>query len=270
MIRMLAVTLATTAVLVTSAGGQQPTYAQSTSFRDKLRAGDVTAAARLVDQQCGWLLASSRETDEKVSERADRAREAMDCARMTAAEGVALVPPERSPQTSALLDALLDAYRRNLEIQESENQFLGVRWGLGVGFSRSLSATVDDASIVNGVVRQISDTREQPRALLEYHKLFWCNDGRRVGTRGCGPFVAVAARESKILSGVGFGLVYGQKTSPTEPEGFSIGFGAVLDANVRDLGDGFVLNQAAPDGETSVRFISKSRWSTLFFVTRNF
>jgi len=78
------------------------------------------------------------------------------------------------------------------------------------------------------------------------------------------------ASDSKVLSGVGLGVMYGLKTAPSDTEGFSIGLGAVLDADVKGLGDGFKLKEAPPAGETSIRFITKSRWSMVLFVTRTF
>lgn len=37
----------------------------------------------------------------------------------------------------------------------------------------------------------------------------------------------------------------------------------------RDLGDGIVLDAPLPAGETSVRYATRSRWSTLVFVSRS-
>lgn len=76
----------------------------------------------------------------------------------------------------------------------------------------------------------------------------------RVGTRGCGPFVALAATDNKVPSGVGIGFLYGWKTAATDPEGFSIGLGAVLDADVKDMAAEFVLKEPPPANETAVRF----------------
>lgn len=268
--RAAVIVLCNTAVLVTAVTGQQLTRQQSDELRADLQAGNVAAATLLGRQQCGAEFDASRNEERKVSERATLAREALQCARMIAAASVALAPSEQTPQVRTFLDAWLSTYERNLQVKESENEFLGLRWGLGIGASTSLDTNVSDAVIVNDTVRQLSDTRDQPRALFEYHKLFWCNKGGTVGTRGCGPFVAVSATENKVLSGVAFGLLYGWKTAPTEPEGFSVGLGAVLDSKVKDLGDGFRLNEPAPPGETAVRFGTRSRWSILLFVTRGF
>ena len=123
---------------------------------------------------------------------------------------------------------------------------------------------------MDGVVRVTSSKENQPRVFLESHKYFWCNDNGKDGTRGCGPFVAVAAKDDDVLGGVAIGFMYGRKTEITSSEGFSVGIGAVLDADVNDLASGFVANQPPPGGETEVRLESKSRWSAVLFVTRTF
>lgn len=64
--------------------------------------------------------------------------------------------------------------------------------------------------------------------------------------------------------------MYGFKAKPSDPDGFSIGIGAILDADVKDLADGFKENQPVPEGETIIRYKSESRWSALIFFTRTF
>ena len=144
---------------------------------------------------------------------------------------------------------------------------MGLKWGLGFGWSVSKDDAVNDADIVNGVVREKSNLKQQPRIILEFHKYIGCNS---TGTRGCGPFVAVAASNDNILSGVGGGVMYGFKEKAGDSSGFSIGLGAMLDAKVKDLADGFVEGSAPPDGETSIRYVEESRWSLLLFATRTF
>lgn len=177
---------------------------------------------------------------------------------------------EEKSKVDQLFSPLIDAKKK----EESENQssidFMGLTWGVGFGYSFSSDEAIDDAEIVNGVVRVKSNKKEQPRLVLEFHKYFWFNDGRKDGTRGLGPFVAVAATQDDLLSGVGIGFMYGLKAKQSDPEGFSIGIGAILDADVKDLADGFSENAPPPGGETTVRFKQESRWSALLFVTRTF
>jgi hypothetical protein len=168
------------------------------------------------------------------------------------------------------MGAWLAEYEQRAKIAESESEFLGLKWGIGLGLSRSWGSSVDDAEITSGVVRAKSNLQDQPRVVLEYHKYLWCNDGGKVGTRGCGPFVAAAATDKKVLSGVGLGFMYGVKARSEDSEGFSVGLGAILDGSVKSLGDGVVLNAAPPNGETAVRYETRGRWATLLFVSRSF
>ena len=174
-------------LFVTKANAQQLTQTQASNLRAELRAGNVTAATALVEQQCGAEFIASRDETSKVSERAAKARDALQCARVIAASVVALADPEQVPQVRALLDAWLSTYERNHQERESESEFLGLRWSLGVGASRAFDPSISEAVIVNDTVRQVSDIREQPRALFEYHKLFWCNKEVQSAREGADP-----------------------------------------------------------------------------------
>jgi hypothetical protein len=168
------------------------------------------------------------------------------------------------------MSAWVAEYEQRAKIAESESEFLGLKWGIGLGLSRAWASTVDEAEVSGGIVRATSERSELPRVVLEYHKYLWCNKGGRVGTRGCGPFVAAAATDKKFLSGVGLGLMYGVKARAEESEGFSVGLGAILDGSVKSLGEGVVVNAAPPSGESAVRYETRGRWATLLFVSRSF
>ncbi|MGI9233293.1 MAG: hypothetical protein ACR2RD_06655 [Woeseiaceae bacterium] len=175
-------------------------------------------------------------------------------------------------ESRAGVDSVMDTRIENAMALEArrlaEKEYLGLNWGVGAGISFSFDDAVDGAEIVNGVIRVTSEKQNQPRIFFEFHKYFWCdvNDG----TKGCGPFVAVATTSDDVLSGVAMGWMWGWKVKAADSDGFSIGVGAVLDADVSDLADGFEANQPPPPGETVVRFESKARWSGVLFVTRTF
>jgi len=170
----------------------------------------------------------------------------------------------------SIVDPLIAKTAEKKKEDKSNVDFFGLNWGVGLGYSVSEDEAIDDAVIVNGIVRVKSRKKEQPRVLFEFHKFIGCKSHGKEGTRGCGPFVAIAATGDDVLSGVGMGFMYGFKAKKTDTDGFSIGLGAILDANVKDLADGFEENQAPPAGETAVRFEEKSRWSAVLFVTRTF
>ena len=248
----------------------QLSAAEASTLKADLQAGNLLSALSKADTDCDSLLRDSQLKSNKVSARAARAREALECVQRVSAFTLALAPSDKAFQVRELFKPLQEKYEANLAKAESEENFLGLTWGVGLGYSFGRDRSIDDAESVGGVVRVKSELKQQPRALMEFHKYFWCNSGGTDGTRGCGPFVAVAATSEKVLSGVGLGFMYGMKSREADSEGFSIGLGVVLDAKVKDLADGFKPNEAPPTGETAVRYTTKSRWSTLLFVTRTF
>lgn len=153
----------------------------------------------------------------------------------------------------------------------NQKDFLGFSWGLGFGFGWSDEDRIEQAQIVNGVVRATKDTSEQARVFFEYH---WFPESwglKEDGTfvRGHGPFIAVSSRDDKVLSGVGTGWMFGFRDKG-KGEGFGIALGAILDNDVTSLADGFEDGQPPPNGETAIRTESKSRVSYTVFFTRTF
>jgi hypothetical protein len=167
--------------------------------------------------------------------------------------------------------AVMTDVARLREDAEADEDFLGLKWGVGLGLSLG-DDFVEEAKLVDGVVRVTKDNSDQARVVFEYHKLFWCNDQGKSAERGCGPFVAAAATEEDVLSGVGLGFMFGWRAPKAKPgdEGFAIGFGFVLDNDVKALADGFEEGQPLPAGETDIRVEEKGRTSFLLFVTRTF
>jgi hypothetical protein len=156
----------------------------------------------------------------------------------------------------------------------SEQDFMGMTFGVGLGFSVTNSDAIDGAEVVGGKVTVTSSKKQQPRVFLEFHQYIegWCTGANQSGTikRGCGPFMAVSASSDNVLQGVGFGWMYGFKPKEDTKEGFSIGLGAMLDSKVKTLASGFTKNEAPPAGEMTVRFEEKARWSAILFFTRTF
>jgi hypothetical protein len=148
-----------------------------------------------------------------------------------------------------------------------------MRFGVGVGVSYSQDDVVSDADVGAGnIVVSKKNERTQPRVILESHYYGWCHsDNCHLGKFGVGPFIAIVAKDDKLISAFGTGVMLGWKDPKAgEADGWSMGIGAVLDANVKSLASGFEDGKALPVGETSVRFEEKSRWSALLFFTRTF
>lgn len=149
----------------------------------------------------------SEKSDLTIYQRSERLKEIEACiASVNAAASISALEKNSLNEKLAIEAALApETSKLKKEIKEnsSETEFMGLNWGLGFGYSFSDDEAIDDAEIVDGVVRVKSNKKDQPRVVLEFHKYLWCNNKAKDGTRGCGPFVAVAATQDDILSGVG-------------------------------------------------------------------
>lgn len=232
---------------------------------EAVEAGKFETAQITIDALCGRI-----DTEATVKERLEQATKRRRCIE----EKQALATADSSFETRARFEAVsrpqLEHAKEDEKKEAAENKFLNLNWGLGFGYSFAFDDAIDEATIVDGVVRVTSSKKEEPRVVLEFHRYFWCNDRGRDGTKGCGPFIALAAKDNNVLGGVGLGFMYGRKAAAGDSEGFSVGIGVILDRDVKDLGEGFEPNQPPPGSETAVRFESKSRWGALLFVTRTF
>jgi len=166
-----------------------------------------------------------------------------------------------------------DVIAEQAKTDRAVQEFLGMRFGVGVGVSYSQDDIISDAEVGAGnVIVSTKDERTQPRVILESHYYGWCHSTAcNVGSFGVGPFLGIVAKDEKLLSAFGAGVMLGWKDPKNgENDGWSIGVGAVLDANVKSLADGFEEGKPLPAGETEIRFEEKSRWSALLFFTRTF
>lgn len=235
-------------------------------IRTPLENQDVVQVLDEIKRAC----AAAENREATVAEREQKAREGLDCVRMHSTVAMASAKPETTFRIQQVVSALAEQRAYELRVVQAEQEFMGFKWGVGFGFShsRNKDGLVEDADLVNNVVQIKSDITTRPRAVLEFHKYFWCN--KKSELRGCGPFVALATASDKLLSGVAFGGMYGFRTKRDESDGFSIGAGAILDGGVKTLADGFVPGAPPPNGETTVRFVTKARWSFIVLMTRTF
>lgn len=166
-------------------------------------------------------------------------------------------------------DQIVKAQSEEVEEKKSATDFMGLTWGLGFGVSFSGDDNITAAEVVDGKLVVTEEKKQLPRAVLEFHNYLW-HKKAAFGLTGWGPFVAVTGTKDDVLEGVGFGGMWGVKGADADNTGFSIGVGAILDAGVKDLADGFNEGEALPEGQTAARFEEKSRWSGIVFVTRTF
>lgn len=169
------------------------------------------------------------------------------------------------------------------EAEDSVNrQFLGIDFGLGLGFSHDLSGgdRVDTAELVNGVVRVTKTSNARPRILLETHYFFEFDaeehvvtfGGRRIRIReadiGMGPFVAIQGSDQQVIEAIAFGYMIGFKRS--ESTSLNLGLGLALDPDVQTLGSGIEADQPLPVGETQIRYRREGRWGLVGLASFSF
>ena len=164
----------------------------------------------------------------------------------------------------------------------ANREFLGIRFGIGFGMTMDPGPPdrVDDAALVNGIVRVGKQANHRPRVLFETH-YFWrlVSEATTVGFRGedvsvqaadigIGPFAAIQGSDEELLESFAIGGMVGFKRD--ERSSFNIGFGVALDPTVKVLGDGIRPNEPLPAGEETLRFKEEPRWSYLVLVSFSF
>ncbi len=139
---------------------------------------------------------------------------------------------------------------------------------------------IDEAEVIDGVVRVRKTVNHRPRILLETH-YFWRlhAEASTVNARGgavtiqeadigLGPFVAIQGSGEELLEAFGVGVMLGFKRDAESS--FNIGGGILLDPNVRVLGDGIRPNEPLPGGESEIRFKEEAGWGFLTLVSFSF
>jgi hypothetical protein len=174
---------------------------------------------------------------------------------------------------------------------------------LGVAVDTGEVDRVEEATVVNGVVRVSKESNTSARVMLETHYLFEANRRKFLAVGdpwnwGWGPFVAIQPGSEDLVENLagGFlvsfrrcispGAVVPQAVAAAEdtregkpaPErksddcegdaakrrgAFNVGVGVVLDPSAKVLGDGLVANEPLPPGETEIRFKETDQWGVL-------
>jgi hypothetical protein len=171
------------------------------------------------------------------------------------------------------MKAQIESADMSVRSNKAQAAFMDMTFGVGVGVSFSKDGITAAEVAANGTVRVTERQKQVPRAILEAHyygvcekRLKACDDG----SFGVGPFFGLAATNDTIES-FALGVMFGWKdTSHDSGGGFSIGIGAVLDKEVKQLAPGFQEGAPLPPGETEPKFEMKSKWSPLLFFTKTF
>jgi len=177
-------------------------------------------------------------------------------------------------KTAALTDKPEEVAATATTIAEGNKKFLGGNFGMGISLThyRSGKDRINNASVVNGIVRVDDEQSDQARPTLEIHKYFplkHCWFPNVMCPDGFGPFVAVQLGEKDFINAIGGGLMWGWKEA-SNGNALNIGIGAIVDPSVKQLGKGIREDEPLPAGETEVRYRNISQWGFLVMTSFSF
>ena len=148
----------------------------------------------------------------------------------------------------------------------SDFKGLGFSAAIGVAFFFEDDASVD-AEIVNDIVRVKEERKVVPRLMLDSHYFFALDDD---SMRGCGPFFGVLSSDDKFIGAVAVGLMSGFRRAKDKPESFNLGIGVIWQPETQVLGSGFTPDKAPPEGETEIRYETKSSTGLVLMASFSF
>jgi hypothetical protein len=143
------------------------------------------------------------------------------------------------------------------------------QFGVGLSVSAKLGGerSIDEAQLVNGIVRVTSERQVTPRLMLERHWYFkdWSADnphflqGIYIGASLLG--------DKKLMDSVSLGWIVAFKPNAGDKSTHNLGVGLAVEPYSRVLGDGIEKNKALPIGETSIRYKETNRTALVLFYT---
>ena len=165
----------------------------------------------------------------------------------------------------------------------ADSEFAGLNFGVGLSLTVDVGDNdrIDEASIVDGLVRVDRESNSRARIMLESHYFFTPSGGRDgkflalvdKQNFGVAPFVAIQPGTDDIIEAIGPGVMVGFKRATADENdnsSWNLGIGAVVDPNVQTLGSGLSRNQPLPGMETEVRFREKAQVGVLVLVSFTF
>jgi hypothetical protein len=239
---------------------------------------DFAPLSRTLSSTCQPLLEASQDAQNHPSLRKEKGEAALGCLSNLQSGVTTTITVEKNAATTAeeklatldsatALTSLIATKQKEAtdatNAATTQSDFLGVSWGLGVGYAFGQGPRRVTAALVNNIVRISSDVTDGPRVFLEahYYPEWWTS---HTGNFGWGPFATVEAgtagsTSSNGITGFGLGLMAGFKVpGTTSSSGFNVGVGYLWEGNVQTLGDGITANQALPSGETQIRYKNQS------------
>ena len=170
-------------------------------------------------------------------------------------------------QSQAIL--ALEDNSENSQAHSAKEKFKNNNFGYGFAVINYKEKIIDKASVVNGVLVAESEKNNEAKLILEYHALLKSNNNWEKS--GHGIMLAAMLGENDLIDGFGFGYVYSLKSgNKLDGSGISIGFGLMLENDVKQLANGFEIGKALPTGETIPRFVEKDETSPFLFFTSTF
>jgi hypothetical protein len=185
------------------------------------------------------------------------------------------------------------------EVLIAGKNFTSARFGVGISVTTDLhgDSRVDEAELVNGVVRIKKDSDVRTRVMLETHVFAKgfnrlpvvtdnATDEPRISTDvssvtsdtptvpmvGLGPFIAVQPGSDEIIESVAVGVMIGWRRTQNlkDTSSLNIGIGYVVDPNTQVLGAGIRPNQTLPNGETAIRYRKTNQGGVLLVTSFSF
>ncbi len=151
-------------------------------------------------------------------------------------------------------------------------------WAMGLALLRNQTSIVNDATIVNGVVRGNTVQRYQPELVLSKHYYFHNADGTCTITSSAGYCLGIflgagvggQSSSSPIIDMLGAGLLIGSLTNSKSGESVNFGIGFARRFGVKTLGNGIKLDAPLPAGETQIRYTNVDMSAPMVFYTYKF
>lgn len=141
--------------------------------------------------------------------------------------------------------------------------------GLAVTANLGRERSIQEAQLVNGIVRVTNERQVTPRLMLEKH--WYLDEGWKEDGCHCRHGVFVGASllgDKQMMDAVALGYLAGFKSgSKSDTTTHNLGIGLALQPYSRVLGDGLTKNQPLPAGETTVRYKETNRTALILFYT---
>lgn len=157
---------------------------------------------------------------------------------------------------------------------DGSRDFAGLKLGVGLSLTIDFGGIdrVNEAELVNDIVRVTDEDDARARVMLESHYFFTPDRAFLVpsGNWGVGPFVAVQPGTDEIIEAAALGVMVGFKRPDTTGQSFNIGLGVSVDPNTRVLGSGLRADEPLPSGETAIRYREESQYGWVILTSFTF